>query len=137
MKLPAALCLAALAVCAPKRPEPSAKQLEAGKRAFQKCYSCHSLEPGEGNLTGPTLHGVVGRPIAAVPGFDYSQSMRRLASREQRWTPELLDRLVADPEAVAPGTSMAFHGITDPGERAALIAYLEARQTRASAASRP
>ncbi len=137
MKLLAALFLAALAVCTPKRHEPGAAQLEAGKRAFQKCYSCHSLEPGEGDLTGPTLSGIVGRPIAAVPGFDYSQGMRRLAAREQRWTPELLDRLVADPEALAPGTSMAFYGIADPDERAALIAYLEAGQTSASAASRP
>lgn len=137
MKLLAAFCVAALAVCAPERPDANAGQLQAGKRAFQKCYSCHSLEPAEVNLTGPTLRGIVGRPIAAVPGYDYSEAMRRLAAREQRWTPELLDRLVADPETLAPGTSMAFYGIADPDERAALIAYIKAGQTSASATSRP
>lgn len=137
MKFLAALCLAALAVCAPRSPDPNVDQLAAGKRAFQKCYSCHSLEPGGVDLTGPTLHGVVGRQIAAVPGFEYSEAMRRLAASEQRWTPELLERLIADPEALAPGTSMAFHGIADPDERAALIAYLESPQTSASATSLP
>ena len=31
----------------------------------------------------------------------------------------------ADPEALVPGTSMAFHGMPDPAEREALIDYLE------------
>jgi cytochrome c2 len=48
----------------------------------------------------------------------------------------LLGRFAADPESLVPGTTMSFHGISDPAERAAIIAYLEA-QTSASAASRP
>jgi cytochrome c2 len=36
----------------------------------------------------------------------------------------LLDRFIADPEAVAPRTSMNFHGIRDRRERADLILYL-------------
>lgn len=97
-----------------------------GERAFQKCYSCHSLEPDRNDLEGPTLHDIVGRPIAAENGFDYSPALRKLAGEHERWTDELLDRFIADPEAVAPKTSMAFAGIADARERAALLDYLKA-----------
>ena len=102
-------------------PRPAAP---AGERAYQKCYSCHSVEPGQNNLSGPSLHGVVGRPIAAVPGFDYSPALERFAAANPLWTPELLDRFSADPEALVPGTSMAFHGMPDAAERKALLDYL-------------
>ena len=96
-----------------------------GERAFQKCYSCHALEPGAGKLEGPSLHRIVGRLVAAEAGFDYSPAMRQFAQSHSRWTPQLLDRYAADPEALVPGTSMNFHGISDAKERRALIDYLE------------
>lgn len=97
--------------------------LTHGERAYQKCYSCHALEPGGAKLDGPALHRIVNRPIAAED-FDYSPAMRRFAHRHPRWTPNLLDRYVADPERLVPGTSMNFHGIADSDERRALIEYL-------------
>ena len=130
------LAFMALAGCAPKGPGSDAELLALGERAYQKCYSCHALEPGKNDLQGPTLYGVVGRAVAAEPGFDYSPALHRFAEREPRWTRELLGRFAADPESLVPGTTMSFHGISDPAERAAIIAYLEA-QTSASAASRP
>ena len=96
-----------------------------GERAYQKCYSCHALEPGRNDLDGPTLHGIVGRRVAAEAGVDYSPAMRRFAERNSRWTPALLDQLIADPETLVPGTSMAFHGIPDAQERRDLIVFLE------------
>ncbi len=95
-----------------------------GERIFQYCYSCHSVQPGETNLQGPHLAGIIGRPIAAQDGFDYSPAMRSFTARESTWSEELLDRFAAEPEAVVPKTSMQFHGIDDPAERADLIAYL-------------
>jgi cytochrome c len=89
-----------------------------------KCYSCHSVEPDE-NVSGPTLHQVVGRRVAAVPGFTYSPALRAFAQKHPRWTRELLLRFAADPEKLVPGTTMVFHGIPDPKERAALVGYLE------------
>ena len=71
------------------------------------------------------LQGIVGRRIAAEPGFNFSPALRGFAKRHARWTPELLDRYIADPEALVPGTSMNFHGIADAAERRALISYLE------------
>ena len=126
----------AVAACAPKESRPGPEQLAEGERAYQKCYSCHALEPGRNDLTGPTLHGIVGRAIAAEPGFNYSPAMRKFGDIEGNWGKGLLDKFIADPEALVPGTSMTFNGISDPAERAALIAYME-DQTSASAASLP
>ena len=96
----------------------------AGQRAYLKCYSCHALEPGKNDLTGPTLHRIVGRRIAAEAGFAYSPELRAFAARHPRWTKALLDRLIRDPEQLVPGTTMQFHGISDPAERALLLDYL-------------
>jgi cytochrome c len=121
VKAAATAALAAVAIAAFVRAEPTGRS--PGEAAFDKCYSCHELSGGEA-LEGPPLKGVIGRKVAAEPGFDYSPALRRLAAEHPVWTQELLDRFVADPEGVAPGTAMAFAGIKDSSERAALIAYL-------------
>ena len=100
-----------------------------GKVAFQKCYACHAMEAGKNDLSGPSLHRILGRRIAAQP-FDYSPALRALARRRTRWDEALLDRYIADPEAVAPKTSMTFTGMRDPRERADLIAYLRSGRRR-------
>ena len=119
-----------------KSPAPTSEQLAQGGRAYQKCYSCHAIEPGKNDLPGPTLHGIVGRAVAAEPGFDYSPALKGFGRRHPRWTKELIDRFAADPESLVPGTAMSFRGIDDADEREALIAYLE-HQTSANAASLP
>ena len=123
-RCPILICLA-LAACAPKSKQPTPDQIAQGERAYQKCFGCHALEPGKNDLQGPTLHGIVGRGVAAEPGFDYSPALRHFAKREPRWTQELLDRFAADPEALVPRTTMSFHGIADAEEREALVAYLD------------
>ena len=43
------------------------------------------------------------------------------------WDPETLDRYIENPEAVVPGNNMKpYTGISDPAERAKIIAHLEA-----------
>ena len=98
-----------------------------GEQIYRRCYACHAIEPGNNSPAGPTLAGIVGRPIAAEPGFNYSPALRRLATRHRRWTPDLLDRFLADPEAVARGTEMGFIGLRDPDERRTLIDWLGRR----------
>ncbi len=98
-----------------------------GERVFQKCYACHSVEPGEHNTQGPNLRGVHGRRAGALDGFDYSEAMIEAGrSRGLVWTEAALDAFLADPEGTIPGTSMAFVGLADPAERAAVIGYLKA-----------
>lgn len=92
----------------------------AGERAFGKCKSCHKLDGTDG--VGPHLNGVVGRAVASVEGFNYSDAM---ASHGGEWTPEELNAFVTNPKEHVPGTKMAFAGIRSGEERANLIAYLQ------------
>ena len=119
------LFVPAIAGACAAAPIPAASTVAAGERAYQKCYACHATEAGRNDLAGPSLHGIVGRPIAAVPGVDYSPALKRFAAANPRWTRGLLDRFAADPEGLVPGTSMAFHGMPDAHERNALLDYLE------------
>lgn len=119
-----ALALPFAACATPPAPAPGAQELALGERFYRQCYACHALEPGRNTPAGPTLHAVVGRPVAAEPGFDFSPALRRLAARHPRWTPELLDRFLADPAGFVPGTEMGYPGLDDPAERQALIAWL-------------
>jgi cytochrome c len=99
-----------------------------GERVFQYCYSCHSVDPNEtATLQGPSLVGIVGRRIAAQQGFEYSPAMRAFAQEHDVWTENLLNRYVADPEAMVPKTTMAFRGVEEADERANLLAFLKAR----------
>ena len=41
-----------------------------------------------------------------------------------RWDEATLDRWLQRPQAVVPGTTMAFAGIANPADRRALIAYM-------------
>lgn len=94
----------------------------AGVQAFAVCGACHSVEEGGDARIGPNLFNVVGRAVAAVPGFDYSDELRAVGGT---WTPAQLDRFLTDPGAFAPGTRMGYTGVADAAERGALIAYLE------------
>jgi cytochrome c len=91
----------------------------AGEQAFAQCAACHSTDGSNG--VGPTLKGIVGRASASVPGFAYSSAMKHA---QLQWTPEQLDKYIANPQAAIPGNVMPYAGMTDAGQRAALIAYL-------------
>jgi len=95
--------------------------LDAGAKDARKCGACHSFEEGGPAKIGPPLWGVVGRKIASVEGFAYSDA---LAEKEGAWDYQNLDAFLAQPREWAPGTKMAFAGLTKPEERADLILYL-------------
>jgi cytochrome c2 len=98
---------------------------ERGERAFQRCYSCHSVDLQEtAKLQGPNLFQIVGRRAAAIPSFEYSTAMREQAAAGLTWDAATLDRYIADPEAAVPGTLMSVPPLRDEQERADLIAYL-------------
>ena len=96
-----------------------------GERVFQRCYACHSIAPGETtSVQGPSLFQIVGRPAGAIAGFDYSDAMREKAAAGLVWDAATIDRYIADPEMVVPGTRMSVPPMRDKQERADLIAYL-------------
>ena len=48
----------------------------AGEKVFKKCAACHAVGAGAKNKVGPVLTGVVGRNVASVEGFKYSDPMK-------------------------------------------------------------
>jgi len=96
-----------------------------GERVFQRCYACHSVDPNEAaKLQGPSLYRIIGRPAGAVAGFEYSDAMRSKAAGGLVWDAATLDRYVADPEALVPGTLMSAPPLRETQDRADLVAYL-------------
>ncbi len=93
----------------------------AGEGVWRNCRSCHALEEGK-NGTGPSLYGIVGRPVDAIADFNYSGALEAVADV---WTPEHLNGFLEDPAGYAPGTKMSFKGISKVEDRANLIAYLD------------
>jgi cytochrome c len=99
--------------------EPSA---EIGKMIFRRCTSCHTIEAGGSNGIGPNLHGVVGRPVASVAGFSYSNAMR---AKGGIWDEATLEHYLEQPMKAIPGTRMAFAGIIDAADRKSIYLYLK------------
>ncbi len=92
-----------------------------GEARFQDCAACHKLEAGSNNV-GPNLHGLFERKAGALADFRYSPAMKRSGIY---WTPETLDKFIADPQAMVPANRMPYAGLANPGDRADLIAYLQ------------
>ncbi len=103
---------------------PAAGDPAKGKKVFNKCKACHFADK-EKNKVGPHLVGIVGRPVAAVEGFKYSDAMKAKAAEIGTWTKENLAKYLANPKGFVPGNKMAFAGLKKPEDVANVIAYLE------------
>jgi cytochrome c len=93
-----------------------------GAGVFDRCAICHSNTKTGGNKIGPNLFGVVGRKAGTYPGFSFSSA---LTSSGVVWTNAKLDAWITSPSALVPGNKMPFSGISNAGQRADLIAYLD------------
>ena len=95
-----------------------------GEKTFAKCTSCHTINQGGPNGIGPNLYGTVGVPMGeGKNGFAFSSA---LSGHGGNWTYENLDKWLTSPRAFAPGTKMSFAGLSNPQDRADVIAYLKA-----------
>ncbi|SNY91841.1 cytochrome c [Cohaesibacter sp. ES.047] len=95
-----------------------------GERVAKKCAACHTFEAGGANKTGPHLHDVVGRDIASVTDFNYSDAMKSFGEGKT-WDTETLNAFLTKPRDLVDGTKMAFAGLRKDGDRADLIKYLQ------------
>lgn len=92
------------------------------KLTTNNCAVCHTFGKDEPSGQGPNLFGIVGRPMAALPGFKYSAGMKAAAAGKV-WDEKLLDAWLSDTQTVAPGNAMTyFEG--DEARRRKIIAYL-------------
>jgi cytochrome c len=95
--------------------------VERGARIAKQCQICHNVAEGKGAKVGPDLYGVVNRPVASMPGYDYSAPLK---AKGGKWTFAELNEWIKDPRAYVKGTSMSFAGLKSESKRADLVAYL-------------
>jgi cytochrome c2 len=100
MRTPA-LVLAALAGATPAL----GADANAGKSYFhQQCALCHSAQPDDnGGAQGPNLNGVFERRSASDPRFGYTKALQ---AANLTWDAATLDRFLAAPTTVVPGSAM-------------------------------
>jgi glucose/arabinose dehydrogenase/cytochrome c2 len=94
----------------------------SGKAIFKvQCGLCHSAEQGDsGGAQGPPLTGIAGRRAASFPGFSFSAALR---ASNLSWDAATLDRFLASPFTVVPGSTMVVP-VASAADRENLIVYL-------------
>jgi cytochrome c len=92
-----------------------------GEAKFQDCAACHKLEAGANNV-GPSLHGIFARKAGEIADFRYSPAMKKSGIV---WTPQMLEKFIAEPQAMVPANRMPYAGMASAADRADLIAYLQ------------
>ena len=116
--------LALVLIMASSAVQPAAAQTPAGdasrgaKVYHGNCTGCHAPDA---HGVGPAHRGVFGRKAGSAPGFDYSPGLKKA---NFAWDAARLDTWLANPQALIPGTKMAFR-LASAQSRADVIAYLK------------
>ncbi len=93
-----------------------------GADVFKKCAACHNADKGGANALGPNLYNVVGDPVATGRGgFPFTDALK---GKGGKWDFDSLNAWLTSPKAYAPGPKMTFAGLSNPQDRANVIAYL-------------
>ena len=92
-----------------------------GAKIFKKCAACHSIAQDGGNKIGPALWNVLGRQAGSVSNYKYSKAM---AAHGKVWSFEEMNGFLIKPKDWIKGTKMAFAGLKNEKDRAAVILYM-------------
>ena len=95
----------------------------AGEQVFKKCTACHNADKGGANALGPNLWGVLGEPVGKGKGFAFSPALSGVGGS---WNWDNMNAWLTSPKKFAPGTKMTFAGLSNPEDRANVIAFLNA-----------
>ncbi len=98
-----------------------AQDAAKGKKVFNKCKACHSLQAGKKKI-GPDLAKLFGRKAGTVKGFRYSKGMKKSGIT---WDDKSLDAYLTKPRKFVKGTKMSFPGLKKKADRDNLIAFLK------------
>ncbi|MFC3172872.1 c-type cytochrome [Novosphingobium bradum] len=99
----------------------AASALAGAPAAFAQCAACHSPVPGKHGI-GPSLAGVYGTKAGEIAGYAFSPALK---ASGLTWDDATLDKWLAGPMRLVPGTRMTYAGQSDPAKRAELIAWLK------------
>ena len=102
--------------------------LSNGEAKFALCRSCHTTSPGGDDMTGPNLWGIFGRKAGSKAGFTYSDDLKNAG---WTWDADRIDKWIANPRAVLPGTKMTFIGLPDANDRRDVVAFLKVQTSDA------
>ena len=96
-----------------------AQDAEHGETIFKACATCHAADHAD--RVGPGLGGIIGRKAGTVPGFRYSNAMKK---SDIIWDAKILGAYLESPQKVVPGNRMPYAGLKNPTDRTDLVAYL-------------
>ncbi len=94
---------------------------DKAERLFKICANCHTVQTEGQYRLAPPLNDIVGREIASIPDFKYSQALK---SASGVWTIEKLDTFLKRPNHAIADTNMHFRGLSDALDRKLLINWL-------------
>lgn len=117
----ATLALLSVTACSEDKGAPpvDAAAAKRGEVLAQSCTACHSLNRNSLGV-GPHLKAIVGRQVASVDGYDYSDALK---AQNFRWDEERIQRFIMNPTGTYPGTKMAY-GDLSPEEASDIVEYL-------------
>lgn len=104
-----------------------------GKRLFANCSDCHAIKIGAPPKVGPNLFGVVGRKLAADPGYKYPASHVAAGRNGYQWTAQTLIQYLESPTQFmrmvgGDGKSVMLHMVLrlpEARDRKDIVSYLK------------
>ena len=88
------------------------------------CAACHTFEKDGATRQGPNLYAIIGREIASVSGYTYSDGLRKAAAEHKVWSFDAMAAFITNPRQFAPGNRMAYAGLRNRERLADMLAYL-------------
>lgn len=97
-----------------------------GGQIFNVCRECHAVD-AETNGIGPHLKGLIGRRVASVADYQYSEDMIKFAAANPVWDDTLFLEYIENPLASVPDSKMVYRGLLREDLRADILAYLKSK----------
>ena len=95
-----------------------------GEKIYKNCKACHAVGADAKNKVGPQQNDLIGRVAGTADGYKYSKAMIAAGEAGLVWTEESLAVWLKAPKKYVKGTKMAFSGLKNDEDIAAVIAYL-------------